>query len=317
MIVREDYDNFIQVFDSLQGLYDELIVAVDDRKESDKVFDFLESKEKVKPFRQKWPGRFDLARQETLEKVSKDATFIGCCDSDEILISPTPLEIRDLLQKLNPPAANIYVKYLTNVGPHEAGQVYLRTKIWNSRYPRKWVGRIHEYPKCIDKYVEPVVLPLLFHHLKVDHKHYRSKLIIDTILFEIKEKNVTRWYPYLAQEYRGEKEYDKALECCSKYLQLSRTEDEHVKTALEEALLIFDKTKLESDKWLEFLSWLCPIIDQKETLLNSPIICEYLAMGSFYLKRIDIAKVFHDKAISLSDHSNVYKFIMRNSEYYV
>lgn len=312
MIVREDYDNFVKVFDSLHGLYDELIVAVDDRPESDCIEKFLSGRDNVISFRQKWPGRFDYARQDALSRVSEKATYIGCCDSDEVLSSHSPLEVRKLISELKFPAFNVYIKYLSDVGPHETGQTYLRTKIWSAEYPRKWVGRVHEYPKCIGQYVDPVTCNIVFDHLKVDHKHYRSKLIIDTIWFEIKDRGITRWYPYLAQEYRGEGLYLEAINCCTQYLKLDKVEDEHLKTALDEALTIFSKTS--NDQWQEFFSWISPLINSR--LLNNPIICEYLAMCSYYKKYPELAKLFNQKAQSLADNSKTYQFIYRNSKFY-
>lgn len=315
MIVREDDENLKKVLDSIQGLYDELIIGVDSRPESDNVFDLVQLYANVIAFRQEWPGRFDRARQEVLNRVNPKATYIGCCDSDEVLATPSPLEIRQWLQETQPKAVNVGIKYLFDVGPNFKGSTYLRTKIWKAEYPRQWVGWIHEYPSVIGEFHTPIAARhIVFEHLKVDHKAYRSELIIKAMLSDI-DRGLVRWYPYLAQEYRALQNYDEAIKCCLLYLQTENIEDRHIKVAIEEYLYL--SNILSDNKWGSFLDKVTELINNGFTSLQeNAIMCEYLAMGYYYTNQKEISKQWHRKALSLFDDSRDQQFIKNNNKYF-
>ena len=315
MIVREDDENLKKVLDSIQGLYDELIIGVDSRPESDNVFDLVQLYANVIAFRQEWPGRFDRARQEVLNKVSLQATYIGCCDSDEVLATPSPLEIRQWLQETQPKAVNVGIKYLYDVGPNFKGATYLRTKIWKAEYPRHWVGWIHEYPTVNDEFHLPTAARhIIFEHLKVDHKAYRSELIIEAMLSDIK-RGLVRWYPYLAQEYRALGQHERAIDCCLLYFKTKDIKDKHVSVALEE--LLYNLNVITPNKWQAFLSKMTNLENLNYNVLQTnAIICEYVALAYYYLDNRELGKHWHRKALSLFGNTKEYPFITRKNKYF-
>jgi hypothetical protein len=320
MIVREDTENMIKCLDSLQGLYDECIVAVDDRSESDEVFKAIKIFPHVVAYRQKWPGRFDICRQEVLRRVSPDATYIGCCDSDEFLVQPSPRELRDLLFQEQPNAVNLAIRYQAQVGPNNPGSLYLRTKIWKTTYPRSWVGRIHEYPACTGEFVCPTpYCNIIFDHGKVDHKLYRTDYIISCMLDDI-SKGFTRWYPYLGEEYRADGRYKEALEACKSYLFLDikdREWNQHLKKCLNELILIFSLIHNgdEKLKWEAFRSLLQEVDKAVPFLKKSAIFWEYYSIPWYYLEGSDASREFHEIAKSL-DPEKKQDFIWNNDRYY-
>jgi len=312
MIVREDEENTRRVLDSIQGLYDKCIIAVDSRPESDKVFDLVSMYPGVTAYRQVWPGRFDTARQDVLTRVNNDFKYVGCCDSDEVLVEPSPREVRKFLLEKEPKAINVNIRYSVDVGPNFGGDSYLRTKIWNLSYPRKWVGRVHEYPQCLEYYDPTPKRDIIFEHLKVDHKSYRSELIIENIIADIKEEGLVRWYPYLAQEYRAIGKFTEAIESCKSYISLENAEDQHLKVALEE--LMFNLDSITPNKWKSLINVLSELELVYPFIANNPIICEYLATCYFHNGERLIAKYLHNNAKSL-DILNQQDFIYENDSW--
>lgn len=317
MIIREDEENVFQCMEALQGLYDECVIGVDDRPESDSVYNTVKMFPGVKAFRQTWPGRFDLARQDVLKRVNPDADYIGCCDSDEILASPNPSEIRKYLIKEQPKAVNLAIRYFEDVGPNFKDQSYLRTKLWNAKYPREWIGWIHEYPQCVGDYHAPTPKPdIIFNHLKVDHKQYRSDFIIQAMEQDIKDGTV-RWYPYLAQEYRSIKSYDKAINSCLNYIKYENAEHQHMKVAVEE---LFYNIKLLHEKETDraFLNLIFHTIAELPKLIINPVINEYIAISSYYLGDMITAKHCHSVALANRDATCSHlDFIIDNNQWFI
>jgi tetratricopeptide (TPR) repeat protein len=315
MIVREDDENLKLVLNSIQGLYDELVIGVDSRPESDNVYKLIQSYPNTVAFRQEWPGRFDAARQDVLNRVSPKATYIGCCDSDEVLVSPSPIEIRKFLYESQPKAVNIAIKYTEDVGPNFKGASYLRTKIWSASHPRGWIGWIHEYPGCKAEYNIPTpARHIIFEHLKVDHKKYRSDLIINSMLQDI-NNGLFRWYPYLAQEYRAVKNYDEAMKCCIIYITREDAEDQHIKVALEEYLYNLGITT--PTKWACFLENIMSLIEKNPFLNDKAVVCEYIAIAHFYNGDKEAGKIWHGKALNLlKKDSRDHIFITNNDKFF-
>jgi hypothetical protein len=315
MIVREDRENFEKCLNSIQGLYDELVIGIDSRPESDDVFELTKHYPNITAFRQDWPGRFDTARQDVLSRVSPKATHIGCCDSDEYLLTPSPVEIRQYLHETKPKAVNLAIKYTEDVGPNFKGASYLRTKLWDAKHPRGWIGWIHEYPACKGEYNIPTpARHIVFEHLKVDHKYYRSDLIINSMLQDI-NNGLSRWYPYLAQEYRAIKNHDEAMKCCIIYITKEDSEDQHVKVAIEEYLYNLEKTT--PNKWISFLEKMTPLMEENPFLKDKAVICEYVAIAYFYSEEKETGKTWHKKALTLfNKDSRDHVFIEKNDRFF-
>jgi tetratricopeptide (TPR) repeat protein len=310
----------LMCLDSIQGLYDECIVAVDDRPESDEVFEAIQIYPNLVAYRQKWPGRFDYARQEVLNRVSTNATYVGHCDSDEVLLQPSPRAIREILFEEQIRAVNVGILYKDYVGPHEPGGIYLRTKIWKTDHVRKYVGKIHEYPTVQGENIIPTPRrDIIFEHQKVDHKAYRSEFIIKSMIEDI-ENGHTRWLPYLGEEYRADGKYDQALGAFRRYLRLDIKDVEHsqhLKKCLEEMIRTLDSVYNgdQREKWRAFCNELAAVNEQAPFLQSNPIFWEYYALSRWYLDGKDAARGFHDHAKSL-DPEQKESFIWNNDQFY-
>jgi hypothetical protein len=321
MICREDKDNMLLCLDSLQGLYDECIVAVDDRPGSDEVFEAIQIYPNLTAYRQKWPGRFDFARQDVLTRINQNATYVGCCDSDEVLVRPSPRELRELLYNEQPRAVNLGIQYRANVGPNKEGNVYLRTKIWKRDHPRRWVGKIHEYPACQEEFVVPTPYRnIIFDHQKIHHTDYRLAFIVNAMLEDIANGH-TRWYPYLGEEYRSDGQYEQALVAFRQYLRLPVIDiehDQHIKKCLEEmiATLALVYNGDHTAKWSALKVELEAVNSEVSYLKDNPVFWEYYALSVWYLFGKGKAKEFHEKAKSL-DPEKKQEFLWSNDRFYV
>ena len=188
MIIRGHTDEAVKCIESLQGLYDECIIAVDDREDSNEVYERLLYYPNVFAYRQSFAqfGRYDLARQDALNRVSPYADFIGWCDHDEILISPKPIEIRQWLYETQPDAVDVGLLYDGDIGGHVSGNIYYRTRIWKKSVERTWQRPCHEHPTLVNGQDNPILnKEIIFKHIKLDNSEYRATHHIELMQKEI------------------------------------------------------------------------------------------------------------------------------------
>jgi hypothetical protein len=230
MLVRADTEFTIRCLDSLQGLYDECIIGVDSRPDSDEIFEILQLYPHTNVYRQDFSqfGRFDAARQDVLNRVSPTATYIGWCDSDEILVKPSARKIRTFLYDNqdyynNTPGSGIEIgiHYLGSVGGHIAGETYPRIRIWSAKQTRVWTRPVHEHPMPINNIPENNTYrdEIVFDHLKIDNTTYRADLHVDLLQKEILDKggSVSTLF-YIAREKRYKGDIEGAKQAYEEYL---------------------------------------------------------------------------------------------------
>jgi hypothetical protein len=306
MIIRGSVHEAKQALDSLQGLYDKIVIAVDDRDDSDEVYQLLLNYPNMYAFRQKFSdfARYDLARQDALDKIPNDIEYIGWSDSDEILMT-NPIEIRKWLFEKKPEAVNCGINYRYGVGGHEAGKTYRngRIRIWraNTRY---WTRPCHEFPAAINGIENYVEGDIFFDHIKEDNSSYRSRHHIELMQEEIDKNNNIGWKFFQAKEYRIQGDIDIAIDKYYEYLESG------------DALYV--------DEAIIQLSELCLSQKQYEKLVNlliklnlyNPLANEYSAIAVYYLGDMESAIKFHSKAKELNINDK-YSFIVNNDKYYV
>lgn len=310
MLIKEKLDITLQTLDSLQGLYDECIIAVDDDSSQDDLFEAIKIYPNTFVYRQKLPdGHFGNARQDILDRISKKATYIGWSDADEPLASPLPREIREYLYYERPPAVTVTLKYLYKAGPCYPGD-HQRLRIWRADEPRKWQDAVHEWPSYIGNNDSSAVSrkDIVFNHLQSGISVETAKFRIDTM---IKENSSDGWrYPRISGEYRGIGMYPEAIENAKLGLLSPRLDIQ--KTSMNE---LFFACEEMGDKWNNVKDALNDLIQKNERMGNSPLILEYLALAYYYLSDITVAIATHDKARAC-DTNQEFQFIIDNDRYY-
>jgi tetratricopeptide (TPR) repeat protein len=306
MIIRGNTEETLQCLDSLQGLYDECIIAVDSREDSDEVFEALKIYPKTYPYRQVFAdfGRYDLARQDALDRCSEKATYIGWCDHDEVLVSPKPREAREWLLQNQPDAVDIGLHYLGDIGGHVSGHTYYRTRIWKKSVERRWGRPCHEHPIPVNGLDNPVIYQgMVLNHIKRDNSAYRADHHIELMQKEIESGNIG-WIFYQAREYRFKGEIDMAIKRYRDYLETGHTADRE--RALFEAIPLFDTPN--GTHWPKVKSFM-------ESLpFEHPVSLEYLAVALYWEGDHEQAKSLHAKAKEL-DPGNQFAWIRNNDQY--
>lgn len=301
MIIRGHTDEAIKCIESLQGLYDECIIAVDDREDSDEVYERLLYYPNILAYRQSFIqfGRYDLARQDALNRVSPYADFIGWCDHDEILISPKPIEIRQWLHETQPDAVDVGLLYEGDIGGHISGNIYYRTRIWKKSVERMWQRPCHEHPTPVNGQDNPILnKDIIFKHIKLDNSEYRATHHIELMQKEI-DGGSLGWIFYQAREYKYLNNYQMARKLYIEYLKSGFSDD--LVRAIEEL------DSVTSDK-AEYINSLLEIATLKK---DNAIIWEYLALAEFYYGDKELAKNYHKTAKNI-DSSNSISFIHGN-----
>jgi hypothetical protein len=306
MIIRGHLEETLLAIDSLQGLYDGIVVAVDDRDDSDEVFEAISYYPNIHAYRQKFSGfgRYDLARQDCLEKVPYDVTYIGWSDSDEILVTD-PYKVRKWLFDTQPEAVNCGIHYVYAIGGHEAGQTYRngRVRIWKQG-TRVWSRPCHEYPTPINGIDEPVIGDIIFNHIKQDNSDYRADHHIELMQTEIDSGNLG-WRFFQAKEYEIKGEKEKARQTLIEYVKSGET------NFLTDAIVKICESYLSDRDYIglnEVLS--------SPYWPEHPMRDEYLAIGCYYGNNKILAKKWHERAKSLDTDGNYTQLFANNDQYF-
>lgn len=312
MIIKDEIDVALRSLDSLQGLYDECILAVDSDKDQDELYELLKVYPNTFVYRQKWHNRFDMARQDALDRVSKKAVYIGWSDSDEELVVPRPREIREYLYESRPAAVNVILRYLFKVGPCNPGDYY-RVRMWRTDEPRVWIDSVHEYPayKGNNSALAENNFNIIFNHLRSGDGNYRADFNIQRMLEDVKQGGVWR-LPRISGECRGVGRFEEALKYAKDGFLLSDRFDV-MNDSMNELLLTCEE--LEGSKWTLLRDHLLDILESKPSLLQSPFINEYLALSYYYENNLKEARKYHKKALEL-DTKQEFMFIVTNDKFY-
>jgi hypothetical protein len=232
MIIKSNTYQAVQSVSSLQGLYDGLVIAVDDGKESDEVFKELSHFPNVHLYRQHWDTfkSFGKARQDVLDRVPV-CDYLGRSDGDELLASD-PIEFRKWLQITRPEAVRGVTHYVYDSGWCKAGDT-LRTdgiRLWKYG-TRAWKRPAHEYPYPIvgeDNWIDG---DILFNHINKESPGSKMDFIVALMQQEIDAGNLEYMW-YQAREYVVGGQVDKAISLCFDYLMLGLRDEEIFNLAL-------------------------------------------------------------------------------------
>lgn len=305
MIIRGHLIESLLAINSLQGLYDKIIVAVDDREDSNDVFEALLHYPNMNAYRQKFSdfGRYDKARQDCLDRIPEGSDYVGWSDSDEILVT-NPYKIRQWLYESRPDAVNCGIHYIYPIGGHVAGQTYRngRVRIWKSG-TRYWDRCCHEYPAPINGIDNPVMGDIIFNHIKQDNKEYRADHHIELMQKEIDSGSVG-WLFYQAKEYEFKYDIDGAKKTYFKYLQSGDTNN------FDEAISKFCNFYLTNKEYDDLIKKLI------ELKIPHPLVCEYLAIAYYWKNDLVSACISHEEAKKL-DKENKYSHIKDNDNYFL
>ena len=312
MIIKDELEVTLRSLDSLQGVYDENIVAVDSDPSQDELYERIKVYPNTFVYRQKWHDRFDVARQDALDRVSKKAVYIGWSDSDEELVTPTPREIREYLYDKRPPSVNICLRYLQKVGPCEPGD-YFRVRMWRTDEPRVWRDAVHEYPDyqgTTNSALADNKYDIVFNHLRAGDGDYRADFNIKSMINDLKQGGTWR-LPRLSGECRGVGRYKEALDFARQGVSISARFD-IMNDSMKELLLVCNDL---GDQWTLVKFHLLDLMNLKPELKETPFVLEYLALSYYYTKDIDSARELHEKAKRL-DPDKTLKFIMENDGFF-
>jgi hypothetical protein len=312
MIIKDQIDVTLRSLDSLQGLYDECLIAVDLDESQDELYEQIKIYPNTFVYRQKWHDRFDLARQDVLDRLSKKATYIGWSDSDEELVSITPREIREYLYNERPPAVNVILRYLLQVGPCLPGDYY-RVRMWRTDEPRIWKDSVHEYPAyqgTTDSALATNNFDIVFNHLRSGDGSYRSDFNIKRMMADVTQGGLWR-LPRLAGECRGVGRLEESLDFARQGFLKTDQFDIH-NDSMNELLLVCEAL---GDKWKLVNFHLTEIMSVKPSLRTSPFVLEYVALSYYYLHDKELANKYHKMAVDL-DTEGEFLFIKTNDRFY-
>ena len=232
MLVRGEPEQTLQAINSLVNLYDGIVIAVDDGKDSDEVAKELFYYPNTYVYRQNFKDfkSYGKARQDVLDRVPV-CDYVGRSDADELLIS-NPIEIRKWLDKVKPPAVRGATHYVYDSGWCRAGET-LRTegiRIWKYG-TRVWKRPAHEYPYPIvgeDIWVDG---DILFNHINQEAPGSKMEFIVALMQQEVDAGNFEYMW-YQAREYAVGGHIDKSISMCFDYLILGLRDREIFDLAL-------------------------------------------------------------------------------------
>lgn len=228
MIVKNESKVLKRCLDSLDGLYDELVIldtgSSDNTKEiaytyTDKVYDFT------------WVNDFSKARNAAFERCSCD--YIYSVDADEVLDEENRQKFLMLKQCLDPEIEIVQMYYTNQL---ENGTVYnfdkeLRPKLFKRQRKFTWIEPVHEtireYPVVFDSDIE-------IQH-KPENNHGSRDCGIFRSIIERGEVLSDRLFEFYARELfvsENIEEYLKAEDYFTEVSDDSNTDMDMLKTAL-------------------------------------------------------------------------------------
>ena len=143
MIVKNEVENLRGCLDSVEGLFDEIIVvdtgSDDKTKEvalryTDKVYDF------------KWVDDFSMARNYSFSMATRD--YIIWLDADDIITGENKKKLLDLKKTLSSGIDVVFMPYDYIVDKGKTLQTCIRERIVKKSAGLKWTGEIHENIDC-------------------------------------------------------------------------------------------------------------------------------------------------------------------------
>ena len=162
--------------------------------------------------------RFDIARNDSLKLIPKDADICVCIDLDEFF---NPGWSNTLKQNWQKDTTRARYRYTWNFNPDGSeGVVFMADKIHKNRL-FKWINPVHEILQPINNSAQNIInLPQIQLNHKADNSKPRSSYL-PLLKLSVKENpNNDRNVHYLAREYMFYGKYKKAIEMFKKHLSL-------------------------------------------------------------------------------------------------
>ncbi len=215
-ITKNEEKNVKQWYESMKEA-DEIIVL--DTGSTDNTVKMLKKYPKVKVYEEKIvPWRFDVARNKSLDYVSKDTDICVCTDLDEVFLKGW----RDNVEKIWNSSVT-RGRYLYNWSFDEYGKpgtTFYLNKI-HSRNDYTWTHPVHEVLTCVTKENEVFIPNVTLNHYQ-DYTKGRSSYLPLLELSVEEDPLDDRNMHYLGREYMYYEKWDKAIETLHKHLLLPK-----------------------------------------------------------------------------------------------
>jgi len=277
---QESLEQAILSVNSLQGLYDGMVIGVDEGAGSDELYEVLSHYPNMHLFRLHFID-FAQAMQEVLDTVPH-CDYVGRSDGDEVLTTD-PYVIRKWLADTRPEAVNCATHYLYTIGWCKGGETYRHESVRIWKYgTRYWGNPVHQYPYIVDPngIDAPIEADITFNHIKKVDPLSMTDLNIRLMQRELDNGNWSYLW-YMAKEYTVRGDVEKAVSLCFEYLNREEIEnEEHFRRAL------WGMSELHKQEG-DIGGLLIKLNDLREVTNNHPILLEY----------IDLAKQLKKEAV--------------------
>lgn len=251
MIVKNEEKTLKRCLDSLNGLYDELIIV--DTGSSDKTREIAQSYTK-KVYDFKWVNDFSAARNFSFSKATCD--YIYCADADEILDDDNRQKFKFLKMVMLPEVEIVEMKYVNQL---ENGTVYnfdeeYRPKLYKRLRTFHFIDPIHEMvrldPIVYDSDIEIIHKPETLHSARDIEAFERI-----TANGEILSERLTRMYALELMLSGNEEHFRKASGYFETLLNNASTSDDTLRLCYivlaKYSLIISDEAAFEKYSYLD------------------------------------------------------------------
>ena len=165
--------------------------------------------------------RFDVARNDSMELIPKDATICVCIDLDEVFVSGWS---KILKENWKPSTSRARYRYTWNFNKDGSeGIVFMLDKI-HKKEKFKWIHPVHEILTAINNEpIETIELPQiqLNHHADTNKPRNGYLPLLELSIQE--DPTNDRNMHYLGREYMFYGKYDKAITTLKKHLSLPKS----------------------------------------------------------------------------------------------
>lgn len=240
------------------------------------------------------PWRFDVARNESLNLVPKDADICVCTDLDEVFNPGW----RDILEKNF--KDNDRINYTLNFNFDDKGNPninYIINKI-HTRDNYKWIYPVHEVLKCTkDNEKISTINNLFINHYPDRNKSRKDYLRL--LKLNLKEnKKDPRSYHYLGREYMYYKDYDNAIKYLKKHLKLKNSNFKEERCA---SCRFIGRMYKEKNNIKEAIKWYTKAAYEAPYIRDS-----YVELALIYHEQKDYNKVIYlcNKALDIKNNNS-------------
>ncbi len=270
--------DYVESMSEADGIYVLDTGSTDDTVEQLKKYPNVTIKvEKIDPF------RFDVARNQSLEMVPKDADICVCTDFDEVFDPGWRKKLEDIWLKENPTR----VEYLYNWSFDEYGNpatTFYMSKI-HKRDAYIWHHPVHEVLKClIDKEKSVIVEGMVLNHHQDFTKERNSYLPLLELSVEEEPENDRNMH-YLGREYMYHERWNEAIDTLIKHLNLKSSTWKDERAA---SMRFIARSYIELKRPLEAKMW------YEKAILEAPYLREgYVELAQLYYNEHNYEKSYY------------------------